>query len=253
MAVPQAKVYLKDATDESTERGPRANTATRYRISARIISFEEGVSPWNEVKTNMFVVKGNPLLTSTTPLPCFASGVGSLVIDLRDGSEAEGLSLQVLINELCAHFGLPLDDILELVDSPSGVERNITLWDTQTGAMRGGCTVCITVDREQPLSVAEIAELRRRGHSVPKSIPLQEEPIIIQTPKAAPKEPEDMLTQLSQRATDLLASARGFAETLEEKKEDKQRAEELSPGRRRRKAANFEINPDAINTSVIPE
>jgi len=256
VAVPQAKVYLKDPADEGKERAPKANTATRYRIGVRVISFDDGVSPWSEVKASLFVVKGNPLLTSTYPLPCFASGMGSLIIDLRDSSEAESLSLQVLLTDLSAHFGLPLEDILDLVDS-AGVERTLTLWDTQTGAMRGGCTVGITVDREQPLSVAEIAELRRRGlpfNRAPINPVVPDDPLPPISPSTVTsKQPEDMFSQLSQRASDLLATARSYAGPLEEKRDEKQSAEDIAvPRRRRGTKANFEVNPDVINT-VIPE
>jgi hypothetical protein len=223
-----------------------------------------------EVKTNLFVVKGNPLITSPAPLPCFASGVGSVVIDLRDGKEAEVLTIQVLINDLQAHFALPLDDVLDLVDAPGGIERSITIWDTQTGAMRGTCDVGISVELEQPLSVAEVIEQRKHPvlHMAPQTVPIQAprandesehqaRPMSTTVPDPpSTSAPDDMFSQLSQKANDLLATARSYAAPLEEKKEEKLVAQEqsVSPSRRRRGGANanFSVNPDLINT-VIPE
>ena len=265
VAVPQAKVYLKDmkSTDDDEKR-PQANSAKRYRIGVNILGLEEDLNPRAPIKTSLFIVKGNPLITSPTPLPCFASGVGSVMIDLRDGEDIGEFSLQVLLNDLSAHFALPLDDILELVSSSEGIERSITVWDTQTGSMRTSCVVKITVERQQPLSVAEVAEIRRRQWGIspaadePDEIDIPEAPQPIETiiSQEKPAESTDFLAQLSQRANDLLATARSYAGPLEETKEEKLIALEQQPTQRRRRnnAMNFAINnsDDIINT-VIPE
>ena len=263
---------MKDPRDlTKEERLPQANSAKRYRIGIQILSLDQEVSQRNPIKTNLFIVKGNPLITSPVPLPCFASGTGTVVIDLRDGEEAEGLSVQVLLNDLFAHFALPLDELLDEASSSEAIERAMSIWDTQTGGMRTTCVARISVEREQPLSVGELADMRRRERGLvtspvanteqePRSVTtvteeqVPEAVIVVEQP---PPQEENMFSQWSQRANDLLATAREYAGTLEEKKEEKLIALEQQPAQRRRrnKTTNFEINnsDDVIINTVIPE
>jgi hypothetical protein len=234
--------------------------------------------PHSGIRSNLFVVKGNPLVATSSPLPCFASGAGTVTIDIRDGEDLSALCLQVLIQDMGAHFGLPVDELLDLSDSQSEVERSITIWDAQSGSMRGSCDVIIKVEKEQPLSVTELVDLRRKRISLegagspslrhdsvrnPVDIPLD---VSISSDRALEYETqsdmnqelqEDMFAKIGQRANDLLAAARNYTEPLEEKKDEKLVASGVSSplqnrGRRRGGGANFAINSDAAST-VIPE
>ena len=245
VAVPEAKVYLrnKEESEFPEKQGVRANLAHRHRISVNVLQVNESVPSPGTVQPSLFVVKGNPLITTQSPLPCFASGIGMVAIDFREGEDTEDLSVQVLLQDMGAHFGLPLDDVLEV--PKTGVIREMTLWDTQSGSMRGSCQIEVQVEKEQPLSVAELAELRRLGNQTAPS-PIKRDSISTIPSLPIPRVVEDvtpqevdLMGQLSQTATDLLAAARTFAAPLEEKKEEL--ATYPAP-RRRRGNQNFSIN-----------
>lgn len=290
VAIPQAKVYLRDSNNDLSPRESgviRPNSPTRYNIAVEIVKTADSEKPHSGIRSNLFVVKGNPLVTTSSPLPCFASGAGTVTIDIRDGEDLSVLCLQVLIQDMGAHFGLPLDELLDLSDSQGGVERSITIWDAQSGSMRGSCDVIIKVEKEQPLSVTELVDLRRKRISLegegspslrhdsgspslrhdsvrnPVDIPLDvsiasERALEFETQSDKTQEPqEDIFAKIGQRANDLLAAARNYTEPLEEKKDERLVASGLSSpsqnrGRRRGGGANFAINSDAAST-VIPE
>lgn len=237
VAVPEAKVYLRNLEESEIpeKQGVCANMAHRHQISVNVLQVNESVPTPGAVQPSLFVVKGNPLITTQSPLPCFASGVGKVAIDLREGEDTEGLSVQVLIQDMGAHFGLPLEDVLEI--PRTGVIRDLTLWDTQSGSMRGSCQIEVQVEKEQPLSVAELAELRRIGNG---NVPIKRDSVSTIPPLPIPRvveEEVDLMGQLSQTATDLLAAARTLAAPLEEKKD-----EVATSPRRRRGNQNFSIN-----------
>lgn len=281
VAVPQARVYLRDSSNDlSSKQSPiRPNSATRYNISIDIIRIGGTETPRSGFRNSLFVVKGNPLVTTNSPLPCFASGAGTVTIDIRDGEDISTLSLQVLIPDMGAHFGLPMDELVDLSDSGNGVERSITMWDAQSGAMRGSCDVMINVEKEQPLSVPELVDLRRKRisqevtdatanpqNSTPNRVyDIQRDGSVSSHTTLEPatqsnnnqEQQEDIFAEMGQRANDLLAAARVYTAPLEEKKDEKLIASgQSSPiqnrGRRRGAGTNFAINSDAAST-VIPE
>ena len=144
---------------------PPINTPIRYRVSLKILSFQDGghnqETSSRDLQTSLFVVKGNPLIISPCPLPCFSSGIDQFVIEVRPNDGIENLYVQAIINNLSAHMALPLDEILEC--SGSGIERSITMWDTQTGNMSGTSLIEIRAEKEIPHSYPEILAIRKGG------------------------------------------------------------------------------------------
>jgi hypothetical protein len=169
--VPQAKVYLRDKLDEDppypipvpvNERGD--NDPYRYHVFLTILAFEEaGAVPYKSVDSSLFVVKGNPLMVTSCPLACFASGVNDFLIDIRPNDDVSSLYVQAIINNFGAHMALPLDEVLEYAKSLSKtpIERTITMWDVQTGRMRGSALVQLSVEKEEPHSYSEIISIRK--------------------------------------------------------------------------------------------
>lgn len=266
-------MYLKAHEDEKI---PKPNGTRSYRISLTVLSLDEFERPSDEIKAGLFVVKGNPLVASSSPLPCFASGSDSILLDVRDDETVDDLTLQVVVSDMGAHFGVPMDEVLELTESRQAVERSMSLWDTQTGAMRGSCMVKLKVEVERPLSVSDLFSLRKIGSGVVTQLPALPVPAIAGSPpeseanvarveSARPVMPEvqrsarDKIVESavaepvadswSQWTQNLLAPAR--AVPVEEKIEEAT----VSPGGRRRRGgapANFAVTNDVINT-VIPE
>jgi len=241
LIVPQAKVYLKqkDIPAPTDAKPVQPNDPKRYRMTVNILSLE-GVEPSHyPLKASLFIVKGNPLIVSSTPLPCFSSGTDVVTLDLRPGEDFADLSLQVIAKDMDCHFAVPIDEIIEYASRSGPVERTITMWDAQTGLMRGSCMVSFKVEREQPLSISEIVEIRKLQSNAAPSL-VQEnssfEPLV-----------------------DLLAEARAADRPLSVLKAERDvLVEESGPkmARRRRGGAiattNFSVNNDVINT-VIPE
>lgn len=200
----------------------------------------EGVEPCiNGIRASIFIVKGNPLILSSTPLPCFSSGTDVITLDMRPGEDLSDLSLQVIAKDIECHFAIPVDQVVEFAGDKGIVERSITMWGTQTGAMRGTCLVSFKVDREKPLSVSEIVEIRKT-HISGASTELE-------------------ATKSVDPSVDLLAVSRAVEKPLTVLKEERSAlVDELpaKPVRRRRGGAaatlNFSVNNDLINT-VIPE
>ncbi len=169
--VPQAKVYLRDKIDEdppypipipANERG--VNDPYRYHVFLTILAFEEaGAVPYKSVESSLFVVKGNPLMVTSSPLPCFASGVNEFLIDVRPNDDISNLYVQAIVNNFGAHMAVPLDEVLEYAKSLSKapIERTITMWDVQTGRMRGSALVQLSVEKEEPHSYSEIISIRK--------------------------------------------------------------------------------------------
>lgn len=169
--MPQAKVYLRDKLDEDppypipvpvNERGD--NDPYRYHVFLTILAFEEaGAVPYKSVDSSLFVVKGNPLMVTSCPLACFASGVNDFLIDIRPNDDVSSLYVQAIINNFGAHMALPLDEVLEYAKSLSKtpIERTITMWDVQTGRMRGSALVQLSVEKEEPHSYSEIISIRK--------------------------------------------------------------------------------------------
>ena len=178
--MPQAKVYLRDKIDEEPPypipvptTGPTDNDPERYHVYLNILSFEEaGAVPFKSVESSLFVVKGNPLMVTSSPLPCFASGVNSFLIDVRPNDDISNLYVQAVINNFGAHMAVPLDEVLEYskYHSRKPLERTITMWDVQTGRMRGTALVELGVEREEPHSYSEIISLRKSLTQFPPPI-----------------------------------------------------------------------------------
>ncbi len=178
--MPQAKVYLRDKIDEEppypipispTSRAD--NDPFRYHVYLSILSFEEaGAVPYKSVETSLFVVKGNPLMVTSSPLPCFASGVNNFLIDVRPNDDISSLYVQAIINNFGAHMAVPLDEVLEYSKSRSKkpIERTITMWDVQTGRMRGSALIELNVEKEEPHSYSEIITLRKSLTQFPPPI-----------------------------------------------------------------------------------
>jgi len=178
--VPQAKVYLRDKIDEEppypipispNSRGD--NDPIRYHVYLNILSFEEaGTVPYKSVETSLFVVKGNPLMVTSSPLPCFASGVNNFLIDVRPNDDISALYVQSIVNNFGAHMAVPLDEVLEYSQSRSKkpIERTITMWDVQTGRMRGSALIELSVEKEEPHSYSEIISLRKSLTQFPPPI-----------------------------------------------------------------------------------
>jgi hypothetical protein len=151
------------------------NTPERFHIYINILSFEEsGIGVEKRVETSLFVVKGNPLMISPTPLACFASGINSLLVDIRPNDDISTLFVQAVITNLGAHMAVPLDELLEYSrrrPSQGSVERTITMWDTQTGRMRGTALVQFRCEKEEPHSYSEIISIRKSLTEFPPPMP----------------------------------------------------------------------------------
>ena len=125
-----------------------------------MLSVEEDSAQSRSV--SLYVVKGNPLIVSSTPLPCFASGSESVAVDVRAAEDLAGVCLQVIVNDIGAHIAVPVDELLEIAASGS-LERSLTMWDTQSGGMRGSALVEFRVESEEPHSYEEVMLNRKRN------------------------------------------------------------------------------------------
>ena len=179
ISVPQAKVYLR-SPEEEVNVANRPSEAKRYRITLSVLALEDAERPWDDIHIGLFVVKGNPLVASVAPLPCFASGSDSVLLDVRENETVDDLTLQVVVTDMGAHFGIPIDELLDLASSREGVERSISLWDTQTGAMRGSCLVKLKVELERPLSISDLFSMRRGSSALP---PASNSPVAASPPE----------------------------------------------------------------------
>ena len=309
VAVPHAKVYLKSPFEQENVYPPgspqstlaHASDSKRFRFSISILSLE-GCEPSSTIKCTLFVVKGNPLMITSTPLPCFSTGTDFVCIEIRAGDDSTDLNLQVIITDMGSQFALPVDELVEFANSPESVERSITTWDTQTGCMRGTCLVNIRSQRDEPMSVAEILELRKRTIGQPPADSKQLSKVTSSEPSAQPvsvvpdiysgdathaltthrsslsaftpprsalrtppkgatppaQEDDTYLSLLTNKANDLLASARAYAEPIEEKAAEKSalieeadRLNQLSPAGRSRKRGVLNFSVSTIQP--IPE
>ena len=198
-SVPHAKVYLKDPADQAglAAVGLKPNRdLNRYRFIIRIVSAGDSEPPAKSspIATLLFVVKGNPLIVSPTALPCFASGTEAVALDLRS-SEVEALNLQVVVKDMGCHFALPVEELVDYAINDSPLERWITTWDTQTGAMGAECLVSIQCEREQPFSVKEIIEIRKRSERQVEQKPSDSS---VKAPGMKPAEPDQALEPAQQ-------------------------------------------------------
>ena len=169
--VPEAKVYLRDSTNKSgtvADFGDSGgvsimkNRGSKFRVWVKILALEDSNFRKGTFTCSLFVVKGNPLIISNSPLACFSSGTDSIEV-IDDGSD---LCLQIIIDDIGAHMGVPVDEVLEL--SGGSNERSLTTWDTQSGSMRGTALVEFRIEKEEPHSYAEIISQRKltRRHPV---------------------------------------------------------------------------------------
>ena len=173
-------MYLRDKIDEEppypipvSPTSRAENDPIRYHVYLNILSFEEaGAVPYKSVETSLFVVKGNPLMVTSSPLPCFASGVNNFLIDVRPNDDISSLYVQAIVNNFGAHMAVPLDEVLDYSKSRSKkpIERTITMWDVQTGRMRGSALIELIVEKEEPHSYSEIISIRKSLTQFPPPI-----------------------------------------------------------------------------------
>lgn len=210
-------MYIKDPLSSKAEvpypepsGAPRAREIFRYRVTIRVLSFEDGSSADKNLECSLFVVKGNPLVLSECPLPCLASGTNNFVIEVRSGDDLSGTYVQAIVPSFSAHMGVPLDELLEYATlSQTSVERSMTMWDTQTGKMRGTALMEMLVVREEPMSYPAVLAARktfRNQEPVGDSNDLPKTTIssTIENPTAAAASPLSYFTG----GADLMAAAR---------------------------------------------
>lgn len=199
----------------------------RYQISVRILAIEGVEPPHDGIRASVFIVKGNPLILSTSPLPCFSSGIDSVTLDLRSEEEVSDLSLQVIAKDMDCHFAVSVEEIIEYTTPSSAVTKTMTMWQTQTGSMYGSCSVIFKIDRDNPLSVSELVGIRK-SHAVS---PMNE------------SSPVDLLVDLRKQDGPLVELEQQKVELL------------ARPARRRRGGAaattNFALVDDLINAAPI--
>lgn len=233
----------------------------RYRIHINVLSIDgQGPTGISGVVTSLFVVKGNPLIVSSVPLPCLANGDRSVALEVRVGEDLSNLSLQVVLVDLSNHFAIPMDELLEQVGSnEAGIERTVSLWDCQTGLMRGDCTMSVRVEKENPYSVAEVIDHRRKQRVIKEDSSAEEKPVLgTISPETVvsgtiPTIPPD---------ANIMTPVRDLVEPVDDRRlerdvllEERKRLENISPsdrtpvpemqGRRRRQANNnFSVPSD---------
>ena len=194
----------------------------RYQITVRILAMEGIEPPHDGIRASVFIVKGNPLILSPSPLPCFSSGIDTVTLDLRCEEEASDLSLQVIAKDMDCHFAVSVEEIIEYTTPSSPVTKTMTMWQTQTGSMYGSCSVSFKVDRDNPLSVSELVGIRKSHMVSPKS----EVDVLVDS-----RRQDGPLVEFEQQKVELLAR----------------------PARRRRGGAaattNFALVDDLINTA----
>lgn len=159
--VSHAKVYLKQSDIRSSPKKGTTFPIRRYVCTVNVLSIMG--NPTASCEILLFIVKGNPLMVSNAPLPCFFTGNKALSFEFRLGEDISEWSLQVVLPEMSSHFAIPVDELVENDNLTNRLERSITLWDCQTGVMRGSCAVEVECKFESPLSVSEILESRKRA------------------------------------------------------------------------------------------
>lgn len=193
----------------------------RFQITVRILAMEGIEAPHDGIRASVFIVKGNPLILSPSPLTCFSSGIDTVTLDLRSEEEASDLSLQVIAKDMDCHFAVSVEEIIEYTTPSSPVTKTMTMWQTQTGSMHGSCSVSFKIDRENPLSVSELVGIRKSHAVSPKS----EVDVLVDSRR------QDALVEFEQQKVEFLSR----------------------PARRRRGGAaattNFALVDDLINTA----
>jgi hypothetical protein len=246
-------VYIKDPLEETPDVPypdirpgvPRARELHRYHISVRIQSFEDGSTAEKNLECSLFVVKGNPLMVSPSPLPCFASGTNSFVIEIRSGDDLSGLYVQAIIPTFSAHMGMPLDELLEYDKSRVPVERSMTMWDTQTGKLRGTALIAISTEREEPRSYPEVLAARKtQPNHASATVSIASTPTIEASDEAAVEDSSSPLSYFTGGA-DLMAAARTWIGPWEglmgEKKALEEETEKLEDRRKRSQIQGFSV------------
>lgn len=268
MNVPYAKVYLRDSTNakQSMEGSSQLRVqAKRYRICASVLALEENDVRKGSVLCNLYVVKGNPLIISNTPLACFASGTDSVVVDVKDDfSDLTDVCLQMILTDMGSHLAVPVDELLDACSKGDG-ERSLTTWDTQSGGMRGTALVRFRVECEQPHSYEEVIDKRKReGNTRKDTVPLQPETNFRESsslslpPRVSsyspPVEENTFMTRMSNYTNELIGTARTEDELLAENEvrkadliEQANRMASVSPEAPRRKRGVLNHISFAVN------